>query len=251
MSASPLAGLPGEQALGETPEAAAARLADALVAHLRRRLSSFVPVHVALSGATSGKLVATALGLAELRTEEWARIHVWMVDERAVGPDDPALNFASLRQALLAHAPVPPANLHPMPVLAPDGAERYEAELRAALAPRPPDERRLDAIVLGLGADGHTASLFPASPALAAGARWIAWNDGATVTPPRPRLTMTFSLIGQTPFLALFVTGASKHAALARVAEGREDYRALPVAGVVGSPGARPLWFLDRAALRG
>jgi 6-phosphogluconolactonase len=136
-----------------------------------------------------------------------------------------------------------------MPVLVPGGAERYERELRAALDERPSAERRLDAIVLGMGPDGHTASLFPGSPALDERERWIVINDGDAVTPPRPRMTMTFPLINRTRFIALFVTGESKRAALRRLAGGREDYRTLPVAGVAGGAETRPVWFLDQAAV--
>ena len=246
---SPLVGLPGRQVVCETAGECAARLAEAVVAQLRPRLAAFARVHLALSGAASGKRVAAALAGSDLGAEEWARIHGWMVDERGVDADDSRLNFASLRDALLGPAAIPAENLHPMPVLVPGGAERYERELRAALDDRPAAERRLDALVLGMGSDGHTASLFPGSAALDERERWVVLNDGETVTPPRPRMTLTFPFINQACFIALLVTGEGKREALRRLAEGREDYRTLPVAGVVGSAETRPIWFLDRAAL--
>ena len=244
-----VAGLSDRQVVCATAEEAAARLAAAVLAALRLRLATAARVDLALSGGSSGKLVAAALAGGEAGAEEWARIHVWMVDERCVEADDPRLNFASIRSALVGSGAIPAENLHPMPVLFPDGAERYERELRAALAERPPGERRLDAIVLGMGPDGHTASLFPGSPALDERERWVVWNDGDAVTPPRPRMTMTFPFLNRAGFIALFVTGDSKRAALRRLAEGREDYRTLPVAGVAGAAETRPVWFLDQAAL--
>ena len=244
-----VAGLPGQQVVCATAEEGAARLAAAVIARLRPRLAAFARVHLALSGGASGKLVAAALAGSEVGAEEWARLHVWMVDERCVGADDPRLNFTSLRNALVGSAALPAANLHPMPVLVPGGAERYERELRAALDERPSAERRLDAIVLGMGQDGHTASLFPGSPALDERQRWVVINDGDAVTPPRPRMTMTFPFINRAGFIALFVTGESKRAALRRLAGGHEDYRTLPVAGVAGEAETRPFWFLDQAAL--
>lgn len=244
-----VAGLPGPQVICATAEESAARLAAAVIAGLRPRLAVFARVHLALSGGASGRLVAAALAASEIGAEEWARIHVWMVDERCVEADDPRLSFTSIRNALVGPAAISAANLHPMSVLFPDGAERYERDLRAALAERPPAERRLDAIVLGMGPDGHTASLFPGSPALDERERWVVTNDGETVTPPRPRMTMTFPFINRAGFIALFVTGESKRAALRRLADGREDYRTLPVAGVAGETETHPVWFLDQAAL--
>jgi 6-phosphogluconolactonase len=243
-------GLLGEQVVRDTAEECAARLADALAEDLRRRLKSLPRVHVALSGGASGKILAAALAAKrDVTAAEWARMHLWMVDERCVGPDDSRLNFASLRDALLQRTPIPMGNLHPMPVLESDGAERYEGELRAALAERTERDRGLDAVVLGMGADGHTASLFPGAAALEERERWIVFSDGEQVTPPRPRMTMTFRLLNQTRFIALFVAGESKREALRRVAAQREDYRTLPVAGVAPVAGGRMVWFLDRAAL--
>jgi 6-phosphogluconolactonase len=171
---------------------------------------------------------------------------LWMVDERCVGDDDPRLNFGAIRDAL------PSANLHPMPVLRADGADRYERALRDALDERAASSARcLDAVVLGLGPDGHTASLFPNSPALEERQRWIVLNDGAEVVPPRPRMTMTYPLLTRARFIAFLVTGPTKRAALRRLTEGREDYRTLPVAGLDPSPASRLVWYLDRDAAAG
>jgi 6-phosphogluconolactonase/glucosamine-6-phosphate isomerase/deaminase len=111
------------------------------------------------------------------------------------------------------------------------------------------NERRLDAVVLGMGTDGHTASLFPETPTLEERERWIAVGNGQQVAPPRPRLTMTYPLLNSARLIALFVTGPGKQAALRRLAEQREGYRSLPVAGIVPAAGARLVWFLDQAAL--
>ena len=246
-----LAGLRGEQVVCATAEESAARLAAALVEHLRQRLELFARVHVALSGGSSGKLLCSALAQrTNLRESEWMRIHLWVVDERWVGDDDPRLNFGLLRDALAAHVPLPGANLHPMPVMQDDGAERYERNLRDALAERQDaSERCLDAVVLGMGADGHTASLFPGTPALEERERWVVLNDSEQVAPPRPRMTMTFPLLNHARFIALLVTGEGKQEALRKVAKNPDDCRNLPVAGVIPAAGARMVWFLDQAAL--
>ena len=246
-----LAGLRGEQVVCATAEESAARLAAALVEHLRQRLELFARVHVALSGGSSGSLLCAALAQGtDLRESEWTRIHLWLVDERWVADDDPRLNFGLIRNALAAHVPLPKKNLHPMPVMQADGAERYERDLRDALAERQDaSERCLDAVVLGMGADGHTASLFPGTPALDERERWIVLNDGEQVAPPRPRMTMTFPLLNHARFIALLVTGEGKQDALCRVAENPDNPQGLPVALVVPTAGSRLFWFLDQAAL--
>jgi 6-phosphogluconolactonase len=218
--------------------------------HLKQRLAMVRNAHLALSGGSAATLLGAALAAASaLSDSEWSRIHVWMVDERCVANDDPRLNFNLVRGALLANIPLPPNHLHPMPVLEAGGAYRYEVELRAALAERRDlAERRLDAVVLGMGADGHTASLFPGSPALAEQERMIVLNDGDRVTSPRPRMTMTYPLLNRAHLIALLVTGESKKAALERAAAAPSDIAGCPVVGVIPVIGSRLLWFLDREA---
>jgi 6-phosphogluconolactonase len=249
-AADPLRGLRGERIVSPSAEAAAQLLAVRLADHLRQRLTLVRAAHLALSGGSSTKLLASALITeSSLAALDWSRIHVWLVDERCVPADDPRLNANLVREALVAHLPLPAINFHPMPVQESQGAAHYEAELRAAFADRPvAEDRQLDAVVLGMGADGHTASLFPNSPALEEHDRLIALNDGDRVTVPRPRMTMTYPLINGARFIALLVTGASKRAALGRVASSPFDFRTLPVTGIGPAPGASLLWCLDRDA---
>jgi 6-phosphogluconolactonase len=252
-SADPARTLPGELHVRPTAEDAARTLAARLTAHLRQQLARASTVHLALSGGSSATLLGAALaqehGLTPLA---WSRVHVWMVDERCVSDNDPRLNFNLLRDTLLARVPLPLPNLHPMPVLAKDGAARYEAELRATWDSRTEqDDRRLDAVVLGMGPDGHTASLFPASPALDETQRLVVLNDGEHVVPPRPRMTMTYPLLNRARLIALLVTGASKKPALERALSNPpdlHDLHALPVTGIVAAPGSKMLWCLDQDA---
>jgi 6-phosphogluconolactonase len=245
-----LSGLRGEQVVCPTAEECAVRLAQSLAEHLKRRMDTVGRVHLALSGGSSGKLLCAALAReSALGPADWARVHLWMVDERSVPDDDPRLNFALIYDALVPQVPLPSANLHPMPVTRANGAEHYERELHDALAERrDADERRLDAVVLGMGNDGHTASLFPRTRALDARERWIVLNDGDEVAPPRPRMTMTYPLLNRARLIALFVTGAGKKETLQRVAENPDDSASLPIAGVTPAAGSRMVWFLDQAA---
>jgi 6-phosphogluconolactonase len=245
-----LRGLRGEQNVSPTAEEAARLLAARLAEHLRQRLAKVPLAHLALSGGSSTQLLGSALAAeSALSASEWSRIHVWMVDERCVADDDPRLNFNLVRSVLITNVPLPAGNLHPMPVLAVDGAERYEALLRAALAAgRGMADHRLDAVVLGMGPDGHTASLFPETPALDERERLVVLNDGHRVAAPRPRMTMTYPLLNRAYLIALLVTGASKSAVLAQAAANPSNFVSWPVAGVVPAAGSKLLWFLDQNA---
>jgi 6-phosphogluconolactonase len=244
----PPEGLRGLQVVKTTAEQAAVALADRLVRHLTQRLKSAPSVHLALSGGSSGTLFCDVLAdRRELSLSEWLRIHIWMVDERCVPDDDPRLNFSLIRDRLAPRVPVPSANLHPMPVLDAEGAATYARKLASALA-APAFEGCLDAVVLGMGPDGHTASLFPRSPALGEKASRVALNDGDTVTPPRPRMTLTYPALNSARLIAVLVTGASKRPALARLASGERDLRSLPIAGIVPSTQSELAWFMDQEA---
>jgi 6-phosphogluconolactonase len=244
-----IAGLHGEQVVCATARDCAARLAEALAAHLRERLAHVARVHLALSGGSSGRLLSEALAGDEvLAASEWARVHLWMVDERCVPSGDARLNVGLIRASLGSPMPLPEENLHPMPVLQADGARLYEDELREALAERPDArEQRLDAVVLGMGEDGHTASLFPGTSALEERERFVVLNDGERVTPPRPRMTMTLPLLNRALFIALLVTGESKRSTLQRLAA-TADSPALPVAQLIPAEGSRLVWYLDEDA---
>ena len=251
MPISPAGHRQGELQVSATAEEAARTLADRLARQLEQRLTQTPKAHLALSGGSSATLLGAALARANvLSAADWSRIHIWLVDERCVPAGDANLNFNLLKDVLRGSIPLPPANLHPMPVEDPDGAARYEAALRAAFMTQAnPEDRRLDAVVLGMGPDGHTASLFPESPALAEQERLVMFNDGDRVIPPRPRMTMTFPLLNRARLIALLVTGAAKKAALARAWADAADIRAVPVAGIVPATGSKLVWCLDEQAM--
>lgn len=243
-----MANLRGERVVSPTAAAAAQALAKQLAEHLEQRLVATGMVHLALSGGSSGALLCDELASSTTLTAAgWSRVHLWMVDERCVPEHDPRLNFALLRDRLAPRVGLPLDHLHPMPVLHPGGAAAYQKQLEAALA-TPDQQGRLDAVVLGMGPDGHTASLFPHSPALQERTRAIVFNDGDAVTAPRPRMTMTYPTLNGARLITLLVTGASKRAALASLVDS-SDPQTLPVAGIVPGPQSRMIWYLDQAAL--
>lgn len=228
---------PSAAALAEgVAELFALRASDAVEARGRFR--------VALAGGTTPLAAYRRLASAPwAELVPWGAVEVFFGDERCVGECDPERNDAAAREALLLKVPVPPENVHPIPSLARDAAERYESLLRARLDAPSPGVPVLDLVLLGLGEDGHTASLFPGHAALRETERLVARVDGAP-KPPSSRVTLTFPLLNAARAVAFVVSGAAKKEALARVLAGD---RALPAACVDPASGER-LFFLDRAA---
>jgi 6-phosphogluconolactonase len=242
-----LRGLRGRLVIEASAEAAAKRLADDLVRTLQQRICEAGAVHLALSGGSSPQGLYQLLAEdARYARSEWAHTHLWLVDERCVPHNDPNLNFATILSVLVDKVPIPPAQVHPMPVGLPDGDRCYQDDLRQILA-----GGRLDAAVLGMGPDGHTASLFPYSPALDERQAWVRFNDGERVLAPRPRMTLTYPVLCAARFLAVLVTGASKHAVLLAAAHAPDDLHALPIVGIRPAQDSDLVWYLDRAAAEG
>jgi len=175
----------------------------------------------------------------------WKRTHVFFGDERHVPPDQPESNYGMARATLLAKVPIPEENVHRMrgEIDAPSAAAQYEVELRRVLGG--PDEAvpRLDLALLGLGGDGHTASLFPGSPALRETARLVAapWVEHLGTH----RITLTLPVLGAARAIVFLVSGEKKAARAADVLEG--DGAALPAGRVRPSDGDL-LWMLDAPA---
>jgi 6-phosphogluconolactonase len=171
----------------------------------------------------------------------WARVHLFWGDERFVPPDHPDSNQRMAREAMIARVPIPPGNVHPVPVdgVPENAARRYEAALRAFAAKRP-GEPLFDVQLLGLGPDGHTASLFPGAPALAESRAWVVAAVGAK---PEPRITLTYPALNESDAVAFLVSGAEKRAILRRLLAGDA---ALPAAAV--RPKGSVTVFADQAA---
>jgi len=193
---------------------------------------------MAVSGGRTPWIMLRALADAQL---PWAGVHVVQVDERVVSPTDKDRNLAHLRESLLDHAPLPLDHLHAMPVDAPDldnAAEQYAQTLQG-VAGVPPV---LDLVHLGLGADGHTASLVPGDPVLD-----IIDTDVAMTGPyqGRRRMTLTFPIINRSRRVLWLVTGGEKVGALARLRDGDPS---IPASRVLPD---RALILADRAAAEG
>jgi 6-phosphogluconolactonase len=182
------------------------------------------PIRVALSGGSTPRHTYQALaGVPFVNRLPWQRMHWFWGDERFVPPDDPASNFRMAREAMLNSAPVPVENIHPIPTvgITPDAAAaRYQAELqrsygRESLIPTQP---LFHICLLGLGDDGHTASLLPGEPVLDERSRWVA---AVAHGRPETRITLTYPAINASQHIAFLVSGAAKRDMLRQVLSGR------------------------------
>ena len=197
---------------------------------------------------------SSPLGLYRLLAEEplrsevpWARVHWFMGDDRFVPESDPLSNMGAARRAFLDRVSAPPQNIHPIPIAANDpgdAAHRYEDELKRFYGADRLDPGRplFDIVLMGLGRDGHTASLFPNSPALEEKQRWVVGVAKAGMEPFVARVTLTFPALASTREMLFLVDSADKRQIVARVFAGEDlpAHRAYAQGDLV--------WLIVRAA---
>lgn len=199
---------------------------------------------LALAGGNSPRRLYELLSATPYREGmPWESMHVFWGDERCVAVDDPRRNERMARQLLLDRVPLLPVQIHPISALlaAEQAAAQYELELRSFFDGHTPG---LDLILLGMGEDGHTASLFPHSPVLREADRWVTAVHLNDSQPDRVTLTAPFiNLAGR---VVLFVSGAEKAPALQKVLEG--PYRPDDYPAQLIHPLIPPIWLIDKAA---
>ncbi|MDH3583252.1 MAG: 6-phosphogluconolactonase [Phycisphaerae bacterium] len=246
-------GLRGDRVVHRERHELVDELADRIQEAALARVQAAGVFHLALSGGSTPRELYQLLMIEPgHRLFPWAHTHLWLVDDRCVRFDDERSNYRMIRELIVEQCDLPELQVHPMPVLEAGGDRQYERDLRRELLGGDGGKGRLDFILLGMGGDGHTASLFPHTPALAERERWVVFNDGDAVAEPRPRMTMTYPLINRSRQIALLVTGAPKHARLRQVALAGEDIENLPVTGVQAADENSTLtWYLDHAAATG
>jgi len=227
----------------------AAALAQTAARRLIDRVSGGDRAAVCLTGGSS------PLALYRLLTEDpwrrdvpWQRVHWFMGDDRFVPESDPLSNMGAAKRAFLDRVPVPPDNIHPIVTQTSDfadGAQRYEDELKKFYgADRLDADRPLfDLVLMGLGPDGHTASLFPHAPALEEEKRWVVGVATAGMEPLVPRVTLTFPALASTREMLFLVDSADKRPILDRVLGGEDlpAHRAYAQGDLV--------WLMIRAAI--
>ncbi len=244
VTASSLDALAGERVVNETAQEVADTVATWIAAQSRRAFGDHGSFSIALSGGSTPRLLNEILSGPEWRDRmSWNWWNVYFADERACAADDPASNYHLAETTLLSRVPIDPARVHRMPAERPDldaAAAEYSDLLATSLPPGPDGAPRLDVILLGLGENGHTASLFPGTPALTVIDRWA--TRGLADYEPFDRITLTYPAINAAAAVGFMVTGAAKHEALRATARGEVPAsRIRPIGGTLA-------WFLDAAA---
>lgn len=234
--------------VADGPDELAAIVAEELVSRARTAISERGRFTLALSGGSTPKRLYERLASTHRNDLDWSRVHLFWSDERAVGPDDEKSNFRMTREAMLDALPLVAANVHRIEgerTPAQKAAEDYETALAEAFGLRSGSGAlpRFDCILLGMGADGHTASLFPGTDAVDEARRWVVapWVEAQGSY----RVTLTLPVINAAAAVMFVISGPDKAAMLARVwnTEGAlPAQRVRPLAGEL-------LWFVDAPAL--
>lgn len=200
---------------------------------------------IALSGGHTPEGAYQIWSTAYREKMPWAKTHFFWGDERFVGADDPKSNYRMAREKLFKNAPVPPENIHPILTNYPqadEAAREYEKVLRTFVAETGPS---FDVMLLGIGVEGHTASLFPGSPALMEQKRW-AVGVKAPAEPPI-RISLTFPVLRRARATYFLAAGTDKEGIIATLRRASpEETAKLPVAML--QPEGEEIWFLDKAA---
>jgi 6-phosphogluconolactonase len=226
--------------------------AEALVARLAAAQAVHGSASIVLTGGGIGIAVleqVAALAAEPVReTVDWEHVEVWWGDERFVPGDDDERNEKQAREALLGRVGVPEHHIHAMPpsdgeFAEPEEAAAWYADQLAAAASDGEAVPRLDLLLLGMGPEGHVASIFPDSPAIGDPRTVVAVRD--CPKPPPTRVSLGFAAINAAEEVWLLVSGEAKAPAVARALSGANPSE-LPAAGVHGTRATR--WLLDRAA---
>lgn len=209
-------------------------------ARIRSAIADRGTCFLALAGGSTPKPLYAALAKEDL---PWEHVHIFWGDERYVPVDHPDSNAGMARAAWLDQVPFPPENIHIVPTLAADPAQaasQYEQTLHHVMGTQ--DWPQLDVVLLGMGDDGHTASLFPHTAALAVSDRLVTVGDKAG----EPRITFTAPLINHSRCVIFLVSGRNKQPALSQVFAPDADENALPARKI--RPQGELWWLLDAEA---
>lgn len=227
----------------DTPQQLIEVAAQKIVAAAHESIAARGVFSLVLAGGSTPGALYELLATPEWRDQiEWPRTHIFFGDERAAPPDSDLSNYKMAHEKLLSHVSIPGKNVHRMQAERDDmeaAARHYEKRLW--------EYSPLDVLLLGMGGDGHTASLFPDSPALNASTKLCVATPIATQEPHVRRLTLTFPAINSARHVWILVTGKSKADRLQQVLETKSPPRSTPIAGVAPKFGEL-IWMLDQDA---
>ncbi|MFB3924031.1 MAG: 6-phosphogluconolactonase [Terriglobia bacterium] len=233
----------------KTMEELSCAAAERFVETARARIEAAGEFFAALSGGSTPRRLFELLASSDHSSRiAWAKVQLFQVDERQVPPSHPESNFRMIRETLLAPVRLRRDNFHRMAgeqADAVEAARQYASHLASAIPQREGNYPRLDLVLLGMGNDGHTASLFPGSPALEEREHWvIPSTPGGNGL---PRITLTYPVLNAAAMAVFLVSGCEKAVTLRRVIEGPSDLRTLPAQGILPVNG-RVVWYVDEAA---
>ena len=226
-------------------DAAAQHLLD----HAHQAIAARDSFAVALAGGSTPKGLYARLAAAPFRSQlDWTKVRFFWGDERHVPPDHPDSNYRMAHEALLSHLPLSMTQVHRMPGELPDAqtvADHYEAVLREAFGVSGPEIPRFDFVLLGMGPDGHTASLFPGTRAVHETSRLVAapWVEKFQTS----RITFTPVLLNHARQVTFLICGDAKAETLHAVLEGPFQPDALP-AQIIGPQAGTLTWYVDQEA---
>lgn len=218
--------------------------AEWLVAEAKRTILEKGRFTVSLSGGSTPKALFAELAKSRWQKQlDWSKILVFWGDERFVPATDVQSNQKMARETLLNHVPIPEKNIFPIPFLATVdlSAKQYEADLKRIFVNLPV----FDLILLGLGSDGHTASLFPGSAALKEESRWVCPSKVNAQGPER--ITLTYPVINHAAKVCFLVTGIEKAAMVKNIVEPMDKNHAFPAQRICPASGEL-IWILDQDA---
>ena len=226
--------------------AVADALADRTAAALRAALAEEPRVTLCLTGGSTPVLAYQRL--AEADDIDWGRVHLFWGDERSVPPDHPESNYAMALRTLIQPAGIPDSNVHKMPGGCPpdEGSRVYEQALEQFFG----DDLRFDVLHLGMGADGHTASLFPGTAALDEHQRRVTVGEAPPDAAVRPRLTLTYPALAAARLCLVAAAGSGKRQAFSDVLDAYDGEQAGPPIARVAVAGDL-VWLVDRDLAQG
>ncbi|MEM1054385.1 MAG: 6-phosphogluconolactonase [Bacteroidota bacterium] len=229
------------------PAALAVALADATADALRDTLARQPRATLCLTGGSTPEPAYRRLAGMDL---EWDRIHFFWTDERLVPPDAPESNFRMAHETLLGPAGIPESNVHRMrgELSKHEAAEDYESEIHQYFGEAPV---AWDVLHLGMGADGHTASLFPGGHELKEVERWATPARAPAGAPARQRLTLTFPALDSARLALVAASGEGKREAFSNVIEAYEAGSLAPPPVARVRPDGPLVWMIDRALAQG
>ncbi len=234
------------------PQSLARTAAEQFVEISNHAIHAHGTFSVALSGGTTPQLLYALLGSEPFSERvDWSKTHIFWGDERCVPPDNPESNYLKARQALLDHVPVPEENIHRILAELPpeQAAADYEETLLRFFSSLADDEERaqasFDLILLGMGDDGHTASLFPGTDVIYEETRWVRalYADKLAAW----RVTLTPAILNRAKHILFLVSGAGKSYTLQRVIYGSYHPERYPAQAIRTEKGDL-MWMVDEAA---